>query len=223
MLKSLGVKTVALRCAGFDNVNISCARDLGIKVVRVPNYSPHSIAEHAIVLILNLSRKVHRAYERVRHRNYSLDGLLGFEIREKTGGIIGTGSIGSAFAQIINGFGCNLIACDPFPKSELESKFNVRYLELEHVLKQSDILSLHVPLNTETHPILNKTTFDLIKPGYMLINTGRGGLIDANTLIESLKSGRVSYAGLDVHEKEKNYFLAIALTLFCKTTCSLGC
>lgn len=206
VLKDLRVQTVALRCAGFDNVDLEKAKAFHIKVVRVPSYSPHSIAEHAVGLMLSLCRKICLANERVHHGNYSLDGLIGFEIHGKTVGILGTGEIGSAFAQIMHGFGCNIIAYDAKPNLMLEAKFQVRYLNLENILEEADILSLHLPLNSATRYILNSDNIQKLKSGCMVVNTGRGALIDSAALIVGLKTGKVGYAGLDVYENESFLF-----------------
>ena len=206
VLKDLEVKTIALRCSGFDNVNVEKAKELKIKVIRVASYSPHSIAEHAVGLILSLCRKIHLADDRVHHGNYSLEGLLGFELRGKTVGILGTGAIGSAFAQIMHGFGCKLVAYDQKPDAGLEAKFKVRYLTLNEVLAQSDILSLHLPLNNLTRKILNADCLERLKPGCLFVNTGRGALVDSAALVKGLKSGRLGYCGLDVYEKEATIF-----------------
>jgi len=206
VLKELKVKTVALRCAGFDNVDMDHAKKLGIRVVRVAHYSPHSVAEHAVAMILSLSRKLNHSNERVRHGNYSLEGLLGFELHGKTVGILGTGGIGEIVAKIMHGFGCHVLAYDCKPNLLLEEQNQVCYQELNEVLVHSDIVSLHLPLDSSTRHILGKAQFDLMKTGSMLINIGRGGLVDSRALIDSLKSGKIGYAGLDVYEREAGMF-----------------
>lgn len=200
-----GTKLVALRCAGFNNVDLNAAQECGISVVRVPEYSPYAVAEHTVALILSLNRKVHRAYNRVRESNFSLDGLVGFDLYQKTVGIIGTGKIGSIFAKIMNGFGCNVIAYDLAPNQELV-KLGVRYVSMEELLKQSDIISLHCPLTPKTKHLIDAAAIAATKPGVMLINTGRGALIDTPALIEALKTGHIGYAGLDVYEEEEGIF-----------------
>lgn len=199
-LKEHGVKLIALRSAGFNNVDLKACGAAGIAVVRVPAYSPHAVAEHAVTLMMTLNRKIHRAYARVRELNFSLDGLVGFDFYGKTVGIIGTGKIGSVVANIMKGFGCNVIAYD------LEKSCDVSYVDLKELYSKSDIISLHVPLNTSTHHMIDETAFAQMKPGVMLINTGRGALIRADHLISALKKGIVGTAGLDVYEEEENVF-----------------
>lgn len=206
-LHSKNVQLVALRCAGFNNVDLKTAKQLGIHVVRVPEYSPHAVAEHALALILTLNRKTHRAYHRVRDGNFSLDGLVGFDIYGKTVGVVGTGRIGTAFAKILLGMGARVIAYDLQPNEELKQR-GVLYESFANVLAQSDILSLHVPLTPQTYHMINRDTLALTKRGLMLINTGRGGLIDTKALIENLKSGHLGSAGLDVYEEEEGIFFA---------------
>ncbi|MGZ3773898.1 MAG: 2-hydroxyacid dehydrogenase [Pseudobdellovibrionaceae bacterium] len=200
-----GTKLIALRSAGFNNVDLAAAREYGMVVVRVPEYSPYAVAEHAVALILTLNRKIHRAYNRVRESNFSLNGLVGFDLYQKTVGIAGTGKIGSVLAKIMTGFGCEVLAYDRKKNIELEN-MGVVYVELDELFKKSDIISLHVPLTSETKHLINKDAISLMKPGVMLINTGRGALIDTPALIQSLKTGQIGYAGLDVYEEEEGIF-----------------
>ena len=205
LLASRGTKLVVLRCAGFNNVDLQAAADLGITVVRVPAYSPYGVAEHAVGLILSLNRKIHRAYNRVREGNFSLDGLLGFNLHERTVGIVGTGKIGLILGQIMKGFGCNLLAYDVYRNPELEA-LGGKYVELPELFANSDIISLHCPLTPETHHLINAEAIEQIKPGVMLINTSRGALIDTQAVIEGLKSGKIGYLGVDVYEQESELF-----------------
>ena len=201
-----GVKLIALRCAGFNNVDIAAARELGLVVVRVPAYSPHAVAEHAVALLLTLNRKIHRAFNRVRELNFSLSGLVGFDLHGKTVGIIGTGKIGSITAQIFRGFGTEVLAHDPFPAPDWAATHGVRYVGLNTLLKESDIVSLHVPLLPETHHLLNEQTFSLMKQGVFILNTSRGKLIDTGALIAALKVGHLGGVALDVYEEEQGVF-----------------
>ncbi|MEH2457121.1 2-hydroxyacid dehydrogenase [Nostoc sp.] len=204
-LASRGTRLVVLRCAGFNNVDLQAAADLGITVVRVPAYSPYGVAEHAVGLILSLNRKIHRAYNRVREGNFSLDGLLGFNLHERTVGIIGTGKIGLILGQIMKGFGCELLAYDVYRNPELEA-LGGKYVELPELFANSDIISLHCPLTLETHHLINAEAIEQIKSGVMLINTSRGALIDTQAVIEGLKSGKIGYLGVDVYEQESELF-----------------
>lgn len=204
-LKANGIKLIALRCAGFNNVDLEAAKASNISVVRVPAYSPYAVAEHAVALILTLNRKTHKAYNRVREGNFSLERLTGFDLYGKTVGVIGTGKIGHAFCNIMLGFGCKVLAFDLFENKELAAE-GVGYLPLIDVLQQSDILSLHCPLNEQTKQIINVQTTGMMKEGVMLINTSRGGLIDTQVVIEALKSGKIGYLGLDVYEQEEKLF-----------------
>jgi D-lactate dehydrogenase len=206
ILKRNGVKLIALRCAGYNNVDLATAKSLGIPVVRVPAYSPHAVAEHAIALLLTLSRKIHRAFNRVRELNFALSGLVGTEIYGKTVGIIGTGKIGRITAQIFRGFEANVVAYDPFPLPDWAQKFGIEYTGLEALLSQSDIISLHVPLLPETAHILDAKTMALMKTGVLVINTSRGKLIDTTALIAALKSGQIGGVALDVYEEEEGIF-----------------
>ncbi|MEO1375105.1 MAG: 2-hydroxyacid dehydrogenase [Cyanobacteria bacterium J06635_10] len=204
-LAKSGTQLIALRSAGFNNVDIKAATELGITVVRVPAYSPYAVAEHAAGLILTLNRKYHRAYSRVRESNFSLKGLLGFDLHSSTVGIIGTGKIGMCFAQIMKGFGCNLLAYDIYQNPACLS-MGVKYVELSELLASSDIISLHCPLAAESYHMINAETLEQMKPGSMLINTSRGGLIDTKAVIDALKSKKLGYLGLDVYELEGDLF-----------------
>ena len=204
-LKQHEVQLVALRCAGYNNVDLKFIYNQ-IKVVRVPAYSPYAVAEHAVALLLVLNRKIHIAYNRVRDLNFNINGLLGYDIHNKTIGVIGTGRIGQVFIAIMKGFGANIIAHDPFPDTKLESSLGFKYVECSDLLKQSDIISLHCPLTKETTHLINKETINLMKNGVTIINTSRGKLIDSLDLIEGLKSQKIGAAGLDVYEEESEYF-----------------
>lgn len=200
-----GTRLIALRSAGFNHVDLEAAHELNLRVVRVPEYSPYAVAEHAVALILSLNRKIHRAYSRVREGNFSLDGLVGFDLYQKTVGLIGTGKIGQVLARILNGFGCRVLAYDRIENKNLKD-LGVEYVDLKKLLQSSDIISLHVPLTPETHHFINAQALAMTKPGVMIINTGRGALIDTHTLIDFLKSGHIGYAGLDVYEEEEGIF-----------------
>lgn len=201
-----GTKLIALRCAGFNNVDLVAASEFGIKVVRVPNYSPYAVAEYTVALMLSLNRKTHRATWRTREGNFSLHGLLGFDMYKKTVGIIGTGKIAKILINILNGFGMRILAYDLYPDYEFGNKNNVQYTTLDTLYKESDIISLHCPLTDETKYIINKDAISKMKPGVMIINTGRGQLINTNALIDGLKTKKISSAGLDVYEEESQYF-----------------
>jgi D-lactate dehydrogenase len=205
ILKEHGIRIIALRCAGFNNVDLAAAMEAGIKVVRVPAYSPESVAEHALALILTLNRKTHKAYNRVRDGNFSLEHLTGFNLSGKTVGVIGTGKIGAAFARIMSGLGCGVLAYDKFPDDKLATS-GVRYVGLERLLSGSDIISLHCPLTPETAYIINRQTLSMMKPGVMLINTSRGALINTDDVIGALKSHKLGYLGIDVYEQEEKLF-----------------
>lgn len=205
-LKEAGVKLIALRCAGFNNVDLNAAKELGIAVVRVPSYSPHGVAEHAIALLLALNRKIHRAYNRVREHNFSLVGLVGFDISGKTAGIVGTGKIGKIAAQILRGFDAKVLAYDPFPDDAWARQHGVEYAPLKRLLAESDIISLHVPLTPETHHLIRAETVAQFKHGAFIINTGRGKLIQTSALIDGLRSGKIGGVGLDVYEEEEGIF-----------------
>jgi D-lactate dehydrogenase len=204
-LKEDGIELIALRCAGFNNVDIDTAMKLELPVVRVPAYSPYAVAEHTLGLILSLNRKIHKAYSRVRDGNFALDGLLGFDLHGKTIGVIGTGRIGEIFCSIMMGMGCKVIAYDKFPNKNLEAK-GVRYVDLHELYIHSDIISLHCPLNYETYHIINEYAIAAMKDGVMIINTSRGPLIDTEAIIEGMKKGKVGYVGLDVYEEEEELF-----------------
>lgn len=204
-LAKLGIKLIALRCAGFNNVDLEAAKNANIRVVRVPAYSPHAVAEHAVALIMTLNRKTHKAYNRVREGNFSLEKLSGFDLYQKTVGVIGTGKIGEAFARIMQGFGCKVMAYDVFPNQGLIDS-GVKYASLDEVLQQSDIISLHCPLTDKTLHLINETSISKMKTGAMLINTSRGALIDTQAVVEGLKSKKIGYLGLDVYEQESNIF-----------------
>jgi D-lactate dehydrogenase len=205
ILAGYGIRLIALRSAGFDHVDLVAARLAGITVVRVPKYSPEAIAEFAVALILILNRNILTAYLQGLDNNFSLDKLVGFNLYKKTVGVIGTGNIGTAFIRIMNGFGCRLLAVDPEP-NEICRNLNVEYVSLDYLLKESDIISLHCPLNEQTKHLIDEKAYAKVKPNAMLINTGRGGLCETGALIKALESGKLGYAGLDVYEKEHDLF-----------------
>lgn len=200
-----GVRLIALRCAGFNQVDLDAAHRHGIAVARVPGYSPHAVAEHCVGLILALTRHIHRAYNRVRDGNFSLQGLLGFEVHSSTVGVVGTGQIGACFARIMVGFGCDVIAYDPYPDANCVA-MGIRYTTLEDLWASSDIVSLHCPLTPDTHHMVNEATLAQMRSGMTLINTGRGALVDTTAVIAALKSGRIGALGLDVYEEEGDLF-----------------
>lgn len=204
-LSTKGVKIIALRCAGFNNVDTAAAKTLGIRVCRVPAYSPQAVAEHAVAMILTLNRKTHKAYNRVREQNFSLNGLLGFDLFGKTIGVVGTGNIGKAFCKIMLGFGCKVLAFDLIANRELETA-GVQFVPLVELLNKSDIISLHCPLNEQTKHVINADTISLMKKGAMLINTSRGALINTSAVIDALKNGHIAYLGIDVYEQEEHLF-----------------
>jgi D-lactate dehydrogenase len=199
-----GTRAIALRCAGFNNVDLAAADRFGILVARVPFYSPYAVAEHAIGLILALNRKLHKAYNRVREQNFSLDGLLGFDIHGRTIGLIGTGAIGTATARILAGFGCKLLFDDPYPNDTCRALGT--YVNRDELLQQSDIVSLHCPLNPNTHHVIDADALNQLKHGAMLINTSRGALVDTAAAIDALKSRRLGAMALDVYEEEEGLF-----------------
>lgn len=203
-LQTLNVRVVALRCAGFNNVDLAAAKENNLHVCRVPAYSPEAVAEHALALIMTLNRKTHKAYNRVREQNFLLNGLLGFNLHGKTVGVIGTGNIGKSFCSIMTGLGCKVQAFDLIANKEMEA-LGVVYRPLMDVL-QSDIISLHCPLNEQTKHLINEQTIGMMKKGAMLINTSRGGLVDTRAVIEGLSSGRIGYLGIDVYEQEEQLF-----------------
>lgn len=200
-----GVKIIALRCAGFNNVDLQAASENHITIVRVPAYSPFAIAEHAAALVMTLNRKTHKAYNRVRENNFSLERLIGFDLNGKSVGVIGTGKIGAVFCKIMLGFGCTVYASDMY-ESEALKQLGVIYQSFEEVLKVADIISLHCPLTPETHHLINKEALSLMKDGVMLINTSRGGLINSKEAIVALKRRKLGYLGIDVYEEEEELF-----------------
>jgi D-lactate dehydrogenase len=200
-----GIKIIALRCAGFNNIDLEAAHLNQVKVVRVPAYSPQAVAEHAVALILTLNRKTHKAYNRIRESNFSLENLIGFNLYNKTIGVIGTGKVGIAFSEIMQGFGCKVIAYDIKKSSVLESK-GVEYQSLDDLLRQADIISVHCPLNPQTRHLINKDAFDKMKKGVMLINTSRGAVMQTMDAIQALKTGKLGYLGMDVYEQEEHLF-----------------
>jgi D-lactate dehydrogenase len=204
-LKRGGTGLVALRCTGFNNVDVAAAAQLGIQVVRVVNYSPHSVAEHAVALLLAVNRKIHRAYNRTRDSNFALDGLMGFDLHGRTVAVIGTGKIGRVFARIMLGFGCRVIGYDKFPSDEFVA-LGARYALPGEIATDADIISLHCPLTPETRHIINADTLSRAKRGALLINTSRGGLVDTEAVIEALKSGQIGGLALDVYEQEADLF-----------------
>jgi len=204
-LSQLGVRLIALRCAGFNNVDLKTARELDIKVARVPAYSPHAVAEHTVGLILALNRKLHRAYNRVREGNFALDGLLGFDLYGKTVGIVGTGKIGEVVARILTGFGCTVLAVDPAP-NPLCVQLGVRYVSWAELCAGSDIVSLHCPLTPLTRHLVNAAAIERMKDGVMLVNTSRGAIVDTRAVIAGLKSRRIGNLALDVYEEEDDLF-----------------
>jgi D-lactate dehydrogenase len=204
-LQEVGVKHLALRSAGFNHVDVEAAKAAGMTVVRVPAYSPHGVAEHAIALMMGLNRRTHRAYQRVRESNFALEGLMGFEMHGKTAGVVGTGKIGGAAARILLGFGCRVLAFDKYPNEALQ-EVGVEYVELDRLLAESDVVTLHCPLMPATHHLINADTLATMRDGVMLINTSRGGLIDTSAAIDALKSGKLGHLGLDVYEEEDALF-----------------
>ena len=205
-LAGLGVGLIALRCAGFNQVDVQAARDLQLRVFRVPAYSPHAVAEHSVALLQTLNRKIHRAYNRVRELNFSLGGLVGFDLHGKTIGIIGTGKIGRHTAPLFSGFGCRVMAFDPHRAVEWASVYGIAYGSFEEVVKSSDVLSLHLPLTPETHHLIDAKTIASMKRGAILVNTSRGKLVDSSALISALKSGHLGGVALDVYEEEEGVF-----------------
>ena len=205
-LAGFGVKMVALRCAGFNNVDRGAAKELGLLIVRVPAYSPHAVAEHAVTLLMALNRKIHRAYNRVREQNFSLSGLVGFDLHGKSVGIVGTGKIGRVTAQIYKGFGCKVIAHDPFPMEDWAKTQDITYAPLNQLLADCDVVSLHLPLTPQTNHLLNADSIALMKRGAYLVNTSRGKLVDTAAIIQALKSGHLGGVALDVYEEEEGIF-----------------
>jgi D-lactate dehydrogenase len=205
-LARLGVRFVALRCAGFNQVDLAAARELGLRVVRVPAYSPHAVAEHTVALLLTLNRHIHRAYNRVREHNFSLSGLVGFDLVGRTAGLVGTGKIGRITARILRGFDMRVLAHDPFPDPGWAAELGVEYVDLETLLRTSDVVSLHVPLTPETRHLMGGQTLGWMKPGSFLVNTSRGKLVDTRALMACLKSGHLGGVALDVYEEEEGVF-----------------
>jgi D-lactate dehydrogenase len=206
VLSQLGVRLVALRCAGFNNVDLTAAKALGIPVVRVPAYSPHAVAEHTVALLLTLNRQIHRAFNRVRDLNFSLHGLVGFDVFGKTVGIIGTGQIGRVTAELFRGFGVRLLGHDPAPHADWADTCGLRYVSLDELLLQSDIVTLHLPLTPQSRYLINAQTVARMKRGAFLVNTSRGKLIDTTALIDALKTGQLGGVALDVYEEEEGLF-----------------
>lgn len=204
-LAEMGVKMIALRCAGFNNVDLDAAMRLGFKIGRVPAYSPYAVAEHTIGMMLALNRKLHRAYNRVREGNFALHGLLGFDLHGRTVGVVGTGKIGQCVCRPLLGFGCRVLAFDMFESEEMKS-IGVEYVPMHDLLSLSDIVTLHCPLTPETHHLINQRTLEIMKPGVMLINTSRGGLLNTAAVLDALKSGQIAHLGLDVYEEEGPLF-----------------
>jgi D-lactate dehydrogenase len=205
-LAQSGVRHVALRCAGFNNADLDAARSAPLTVSRVPAYSPNAVAEHTVALLLTLNRKIHRSFNRVREHNFSLHGLIGFDLHGKTVGIVGTGKIGRIAAGIFRGFGCSVLAHDPFPSLEWSDPLGVSYVPLQVLLGSSDVVSLHLPLTPQSHHLLNRESLALMKPGAYLVNTSRGKLVDTTAVIEMLKAGHLGGVALDVYEEEEGVF-----------------
>ena len=205
ILKENGIKLIALRCAGFNNVDLENKGD--IHVVRVPQYSPYAVSEHAVALLLNITRKLYKSYQRTRKYNFTLDGLLGFDIHGKTVGVIGTGKIGKVFIKIMNGFGANVIAYDVYPDEKASQELGFKYVDLDELYAKSDIISLHCPLTPETEKIINSQSIKKMKKGVILINCSRGKLIDTKSLIKEMETGKIGGVGLDVYEDEDEFFL----------------
>ncbi|KMN83489.1 2-hydroxyacid dehydrogenase [Chromobacterium alkanivorans] len=205
-LAAAGVKLVTLRCAGYNGVDLAACRRHGIAVTRVPAYSPHAVAEHAFALLLAVVRRIHKSYTRVREMDFSLDGLVGFDLHGKTMGVLGAGRIGQATMSIARGFGMRVLAYDLYPKAELAASLGCEFVSLDEIWRQADVISLHLPLTAESRHLVNRETLARMKPGAVLINTSRGGLIDTAALLEALKAGRLSGVGLDVYEMEEGVF-----------------
>jgi D-lactate dehydrogenase len=204
-LAAAGVRLVTLRCAGFNQVDLAAAARLKLPVTRVPEYSPHAVAEHTVGLILMLDRRLHKAYNRVREGNFSLDGLLGFDLHGRTVGVVGTGRIGRRVAEILLGFGCRVVAHDPRPPADLTAR-GVAFVPLDDLFAASDIVTLHCPLTPASHHMIDARAIGLMKPGVMIVNTSRGGLVDTRAVIHGLKTGHVGHLGLDVYEEEAELF-----------------
>jgi len=205
VLKAGGTQFIATRSAGFNHIDLKTAAELGLSVVRVPAYSPYAVADHTLGLILSLNRKIHRAYNRVREGNFSIEGLMGFDLHGSTVGVVGTGKIGALVAKALHGLGCHLLGFDPYPNPDCLA-LGMTYLSLPELLSQSDIVTLHCPLTPESHHLIGAEAIAHMKPGTMLINTSRGALVDTQAAIAGLKSGQIGYLGLDVYEQEENLF-----------------
>jgi D-lactate dehydrogenase len=205
-LSTQGIKHIALRCAGFNNVDLDVAKTLGIKVTRVPSYSPHAVAEHNVALLLTLNRKIHRAYNRIRELNFSLNGLVGFDVYGKEVAIVGTGKIGKITAQILKGFGAKILAYDKYPDNEWAAEHGIEYRPLDEILARGHIISLHLPLTKETDHLIDDAQIDSMRRGAVLINTSRGKLVSTKALIRGLKSGKLGGVALDVYEEEEGIF-----------------
>jgi len=206
VLYECGVRLIAMRCAGYNNVDLVKAKELGMRVARVAAYSPYAVAEHAVAMMMALNRHLIRAHNRVMEQNFSLNGLTGFDMYGKTVGIIGAGKIGGVVARIMNGFGCLLLGFDPFENTELTLKYDLKYTTLEELCRQSDIISLHLPLTPDSHHLISKDLIHHMKDGVMLINTSRGGLVDTKSVVQGLKTGKIGYFGMDVYEEEAGLF-----------------
>jgi len=206
VLKSKGVELIAMRCAGFNNIDGEALKDLGLQACRVPEYSPQSVAEFALVLLMNLTRKVHKSYARTREMNFTLNGLVGFDLRRKKIGIIGTGKMGKKFCELLAGFDAELIAYDVCRDEQWAVRHQVSYVDLDKLFFDSDIILLHVPLTKSTYHMINAETIDQMKPGVLIVNTSRGGLVETHSLIAGLKSKKIGAAALDVYEEEAEFF-----------------
>ncbi len=205
-LHALGIRYIALRSAGYNHIDLAKAKELGMRVANVPAYSPYAVAEHTVALMLALNRKLAKAHNRIRESNFSLTGLVGFDMNGKTAGIIGTGKIGAIVAKILHGFGCKLLGYDLYPNPTLTEHYGLKYVDIPTLCKESDIITLHTPLIESTKYLINEQTLDLMKTGVMLINTSRGGLVKTSAVLAGLKSGKVGYFGIDVYEEEKGLF-----------------
>nr|WP_024968151.1 2-hydroxyacid dehydrogenase [Pantoea sp. IMH] len=204
-LAELGIKFIALRCAGFNNVDLEVAKELGLHVVRVPAYSPEAVAEHTVGMMMTLNRRIHRAWQRTREANFSLDGLIGFNMHGRTAGVIGTGKIGLATLRILKGFGMRLLAFDPYPNPQA-LEIGVEYVDINTLLREADVITLHCPMTPENYHLLDMAAFQQMKDGVMIINTSRGGLIDSKAAIEALKMQKIGALGMDVYENERDLF-----------------
>lgn len=204
-LEEQSIGHIAMRCSGYNNIDMKAALNK-IRITRVPAYSPYAVAEHALALIMSLNRKTHKAYNRTRESNFSIKGLLGFDLNGKKVGVIGTGRIGRIFIRIMKGLGMEVTAYDPYPNQSHAEDLDFSYVELDELYKSSDIISLHCPLTSDTFHLIDKNAVALMKKNVMIINTSRGGLIDTKSLVDSLKEGKIGYVGLDVYEEEENFF-----------------